>query len=87
MVISKRWKTLSRALVMAIWSWLHNYQETLMNKDQIKGRVEEAKGKVKEATGKILDDDDMELEGNVQKNVGKVRAGFGDLNDDIKKDR
>ena len=56
-----------------------------MNKDQIKGRVEE--GKVKEVTGKILDDDDMELEGNVQKNVGKVQAGFGDLKEDIKKDK
>ena len=50
-----------------------------MNKDQIKGRVEEAKGNVKEVTGKLLDNDDMELEGNLQKNVGKVKAGFGDL--------
>ena len=39
-----------------------------MNKDQVKGRVEEAKGKVKEVTGKILNDDEMELEGNVEKN-------------------
>jgi len=38
-----------------------------MKKDQIKGRVEEAKGKVKEVTGMILNDDEMELEGNVQK--------------------
>ncbi|MDD5266112.1 MAG: CsbD family protein [Methylococcales bacterium] len=45
-----------------------------MNKDQIKGRVEEAKGKVKEVTGKLLDNDDMELEGNLQKNVGKVTS-------------
>lgn len=37
----------------------NNYQEALMNKDQIKGRVEEAKGKVKEVTGKILDDKGM----------------------------
>ena len=41
-----------------------------MNKDQVKGRVEEAKGKVKEVTGKVLDDKGMEVEGNVQKNVG-----------------
>jgi uncharacterized protein YjbJ (UPF0337 family) len=52
-----------------------------MNKDQIKGRVEEAKGNVKEVTGKLLDNDDMEL--SLQKNVGKVKAGFGDLKDDI----
>ena len=56
-----------------------------MNKDQIKGRVEQAKGTVKEATGNILGNDDMELDGNAQKNVGKVRAAFGDLKKDIKK--
>ena len=58
-----------------------------MNKDQIKGRVEEAKGKVKEVTGTLLDNDYMELEGNLQKNVGKVNAGFGDIKDDIKKSK
>ena len=57
-----------------------------MNKDQIKGRVEEAKGKVKEVTGKVLDEKGMEVKGNVQKNVGKGQAGFGDLKEDIKKD-
>jgi uncharacterized protein YjbJ (UPF0337 family) len=77
----------SLALVMALWSRLHHYQETLMNKDQVKGRVEEAKGKVKEVVGNVLDDDQMELEGNVQKNVGKVQAGFGDLKKDMKKSR
>ncbi|WP_333875344.1 CsbD family protein [Methylobacter sp.] len=56
-----------------------------MNKDQIKGRAEEATGKIKEITGKILDDDELEQKGNVQKNVGKVRAGMGDLKEDIKK--
>jgi len=29
----------------------------------------------------------MEIEGNVQKNVGKVQKGFGDLKDDIMKDK
>ena len=62
-------------------------EETHMNKDQVKGRVEESKGKVKEVTGKILNDDEMELEGNVEKKIGKVKAGFGDLKDDIKKSK
>jgi uncharacterized protein YjbJ (UPF0337 family) len=74
-------------LVMTIWSWLNYYQETLMNKDQVKGKVEEAKGKVKEAAGVILDDKGMEIEGNVQKNVGKVQKGFGDLKEDVKKNK
>lgn len=56
-----------------------------MNKNQITGRFEETKGKVKQAAGVLLDDKDMELEGVVQKDVGKLQAGFGDLKEEIKK--
>lgn len=55
-----------------------------MNKDQVDGRVEETKGAVKEVTGKVLDDKGMEVEGNIQKNVGKAQKGYGDLKQDIK---
>jgi uncharacterized protein YjbJ (UPF0337 family) len=85
-LLAKRWETTFHALVLAIWSWLNNYQETIMNKDQIKGRVEELKGKVKEVAGKVLDDKGKEIEGNVQKNVGKVQKGYGDIKEDIKDD-
>jgi uncharacterized protein YjbJ (UPF0337 family) len=57
-----------------------------INKDQVNGRIEESKGTVKEMTGKIMDDKGMEIEGNVQKNLGKAQAGFGDLKKDIKDD-
>lgn len=67
------------------WPWLTSTSETHMNKDQIKGRIEEAKGKVKEVTGKVVGDEEMEAEGNIQKNIGKVQAGVGDLREDIKK--
>ena len=41
---------------MAVWSMAtYNYQETLMNKDQVKGKFEEVKGKVKEAAGVVTD--------------------------------
>jgi uncharacterized protein YjbJ (UPF0337 family) len=86
-VLTEPWKAPFHALVPTNWLWLNNYQEIFMNKDQIKGRVEEAKGKVKEAAGVILDDDAMEIEGNVQKNVGKVQSGLGDLKEDIKKEK
>lgn len=59
-------------------------QVTTINKDQVKGRIEEAKGAAKETTGKVLDDKGMEIEGNVQKNLGKAQAGYGDLKKDIK---
>jgi hypothetical protein len=48
-VLILRWQTSFRAPII-----VSNYQETLMNKEQIKGRMEEAKPKVKEANGKHL---------------------------------
>ena len=62
-----------------------HYQESIMNKDQAKGRIDEMKGKVKEVAGKIVGNKDLELEGKVQNASGKVQAGYGDLKEDIKK--
>lgn len=56
----------------------------MMNKDQIKGRLDETKGKVKEVAGKILDDKEMEIKGSIEKNIGKAQAGLGDAKEDIK---
>ena len=56
-----------------------------MNKDQVKGRIEEVKGKIKEVAGKITDDKNLEAKGNIQKNIGKAKASFGDLKNDLKK--
>jgi uncharacterized protein YjbJ (UPF0337 family) len=56
-----------------------------MNKDQVKGRIEEAKGKVKEVTGKAVGNKTLEAKGKVEKIGGKAQAGYGDLKDDLKK--
>jgi uncharacterized protein YjbJ (UPF0337 family) len=55
-----------------------------MNKNQVKGRVEEVKGKVKEVTGSIVGNKSLELEGIVQKNAGKIQAGLGDVKSSLK---
>jgi len=55
-----------------------------MNKDQVKGRVEEAKGTIKEATGKLVGDKTLEAKGNIEKNLGKGQAKFGDVKKDVK---
>jgi uncharacterized protein YjbJ (UPF0337 family) len=55
-----------------------------INKDQVKGRVEEANGTIKEATGKLVGDKTLEAKGNIQKNLGKVQAKFGDVKQDVK---
>ena len=56
-----------------------------MNKDQVKGRIEEAKGKAKKTTGKAVGNKSLERKGTIQSASGKVQAGFGDLREDIKK--
>ncbi|MCK9605095.1 MAG: CsbD family protein [Methylomonas sp.] len=55
-----------------------------MNKNQLKGRLEQVADNAKGTVGKILDDDNMEMEGKVRKNVGKVRVRFADHKEDIK---
>ena len=49
-----------------------------INKDQVQGRIEEAQGKVKEVVGKAVGNKDLEVKGNIQKNVGAVQASIGD---------
>ncbi|MBA4742469.1 MAG: CsbD family protein [Azoarcus sp.] len=50
-----------------------------MNKDQVKGRIDEAAGGVTEATGKLVGDDELESKGVVRKWSGKIRSKVGDL--------
>ncbi len=56
-----------------------------INKDQVKGRVEEVKGTVKELAGKLVDDKTLEVKGNIQKNLGKAQAKLGELDEDVKR--
>lgn len=78
------------AIVLTCWSFgiyaAESEEITPMNKDQVEGRVGEAKGTVKETVGEILGDKKMQVEGNIQKNVGKVQKGYGDIKKDIEKD-
>ena len=55
-----------------------------MNKEQVKGRVEEAKGKIKEVTGKVVGNAELETEGALEKNSGKARAGVADTKEKVK---
>lgn len=55
-----------------------------MNKDQVKGRIEEIKGKAKEVAGNVVGNKSLETEGLAQKVVGKIQASFGDVKSDLK---
>ena len=55
-----------------------------MNKDQVKGRVEQTTGKVKEAAGKLVGNERLRTEGAADQVKGKVQAGYGDAKDNVK---
>ena len=55
-----------------------------MNKDQVKGRVEQSTGKVKEVAGKLLGNDRLQTEGKAEQVKGKVQAGYGDVKENAK---
>jgi len=54
-----------------------------MNNDQIKGRAEEAKGKIKEVAGRVVDNPDLEAEGDADQVAGKVQKTYGDAKDKV----
>ena len=48
-----------------------------MNRDEIKGKAQKAKGYVKDKAGEILNDPQLEAEGEIERAAGTVREGFG----------
>lgn len=50
-----------------------------MNRDQMKGRLDQAKGHVKEAAGRASGNTQLESEGQIDKAVGKTQAKVGDV--------
>ncbi len=55
-----------------------------MDKDRIKGSVNQAKGAVKETAGKILGDAKLVEEGKTDKAMGKVQNLVGGLKDTLR---
>jgi len=49
----------------------------LPNKDEIEGKFDQAKGSVKETVGRVVNDGDLEAEGQGDRAGGKVQEGFG----------
>lgn len=55
-----------------------------MNKDQMKGRIEQVKGKARNVAGRVTGNKELEIKGRLQSAGGKVQAGFGDARKRIK---
>ena len=47
--------------------------------DTTKGKFHEIKGKMKEEVGKLTNSPDLEAEGNVEKNTGKIQTKIGQI--------
>ena len=56
-----------------------------MKNDKIKNKFQEISGHAKEVVGKMTGDKQLEVEGNVQKNVSKISASYNDIKDSIRK--
>jgi uncharacterized protein YjbJ (UPF0337 family) len=62
-----------------------NFKEFYMNKDQVKGRIEQAKGKVKEIVGRTMGNKRVEAEGDANQVAGKVQKTYGDAKSQVGK--
>ena len=58
-----------------------------MNKDQIKGKIEEIKGDIKERLGRATRDRSTQAEGFMEKEKGKLQRGVGEVKEDLEKER
>lgn len=73
------------AYVGADNKFIFTLEENDVNKDQIKGRAKEVKGNIKEAAGKVVGNDNLKIEGRIDKAAGKAQGAYGDLKDAVKK--
>jgi uncharacterized protein YjbJ (UPF0337 family) len=61
-------------------------EERIMDTNREKGAGHELKGSVKEGVGKVTGNRSQQLEGNLEKNAGKVQHAVGKASDDISDD-
>ena len=49
----------------------------MWNKDEIRGKGKQIKGAVKDKVGELIDDPEMETEGEAERTTGKIQEGVG----------
>lgn len=55
-----------------------------MDKDRIEGKLDKAKGYVKDKAGEILNDPDLEAEGEAQRVKGEIKETIGKAKDKVR---
>jgi uncharacterized protein YjbJ (UPF0337 family) len=73
---------LTGAIAWPISELSNNAKETPMNKDQVRGKVENLKGRAKEAAGAITGNKETQAEGTVERIKGAVREKVGQIKND-----
>jgi uncharacterized protein YjbJ (UPF0337 family) len=58
-----------------------------VNKDRIKGKIEEIKGNVKQRIGGASKDRSTQAEGWVEEKKGQIRGGYGEVKDEMNRER
>ncbi|HUE81914.1 MAG TPA: CsbD family protein [Pyrinomonadaceae bacterium] len=49
----------------------------LPNRDELEGKFDKTKGSAKETAGRVLDDRELESEGQADRAEGNIKEGFG----------
>lgn len=65
-------------------SLISNLRKSFMDKDRVKGVVNQAKGAVKETVGKVVGDAKLEAAGKADKLKGRVQNAIGSTKDALK---
>jgi uncharacterized protein YjbJ (UPF0337 family) len=73
------------ATVLRFGAFCDHSQESMMDKQHIKGAADKAKGAVKDAAGKLTGDKQMQAEGKLDKAKGEARSAVGDVKDAVRR--
>jgi uncharacterized protein YjbJ (UPF0337 family) len=68
------------AIPQAHWS-------SIMDHNRIEGTKHEVKGAIKETAGKVTGDKTQQLQGNLEKNAGKVQKEAGKMADHLRQEQ
>ncbi len=58
-----------------------------MDKDRIKGKIEQIKGDVKQRIGGATKDRSTQAEGWLEEKKGKLREGWGEAKDEVEREK
>jgi uncharacterized protein YjbJ (UPF0337 family) len=58
---------------------------TLMNREQARGKWDQLKGEIKKKWARMTDDDLLEAEGDMDKLAGKIQERTGDKKEEIRR--